>query len=146
MGKPVTRSATKSRNACACSGVTSRSGQARKLVRPKPVTWLNSNSASSRGESPPICSMALVKRASQVSEDSLIIGQFCQQFGLVFLLQGNHHGVEIAGNHLVQLIQGQVDPVVGYPALGKIVGSDTFRTVATTQDRKSTRLNSSHVR
>ncbi len=38
--------------------------------------------------------------------------------------------VEVACEHILQLIEGEADPVVRYPALGKIVGADPLAPVA----------------
>src|SRR5437773_6766819 len=48
-------------------------------------------------------------------------------------------GLEIAGQHGVQIVDGEADAVIGDAVLGVVVGADLLR------DRKSTRLNSSHI-
>src|SRR5690606_20043757 len=36
----------------------------------------------------------------------------------------------VPGDDLGQLVEGQVDPVVGHPSLREIIGADTFRAIA----------------
>jgi hypothetical protein len=47
-------------------------------------------------------------------------GQFCQQLGLARMLQGLDHIAQIAFHHGQQLVQREVDAVVGQAALGKL--------------------------
>ena len=57
---------------------------------------------------------------------SFLRGQPC---GLVFGGQGVDEVVEVALHHAVDFVQRQVNPVVGHPALGEIVGPDAFAAV-----------------
>ena len=61
--------------------------------------------------------------------------QFGQLFGLIGAAQGFDHFVHVAGNDLVELVQGQIDAVIGEPALRKVVGADAFTAVARTDQR-----------
>ena len=56
-------------------------------------------------------------------------------FGLIGAAQGFDHFVHVAGNDLVELVQGQIDAVIGEPALRKVVGADAFTAVARTDQR-----------
>src|SRR5688572_2913395 len=51
-------------------------------------------------------------------------------FGLVLVLQGIHELVELALHDVGQLVQREVDAVVGDAALREIVRADAFRAVA----------------
>ena len=58
------------------------------------------------------------------------------QFGLFHSLrvlsnrQGIYHGLNISGNKTLKVVRGVANAVVGYAALGIIIGSDFCRTVA----------------
>src|SRR5690242_15840466 len=55
-----------------------------------------------------------------------------QLLGLMFGNQGGAKFVQVAIHDLLDLVKRQVDPVVRYPALRKIVGSDASGAVAST--------------
>ena len=92
--------------------------------------WLSSSSASSLGESLSIRLDASVRRASQVSKGLLVIGERGEQLGLVLLLQRHDDGVQVTGNDFVELVKGEIDPMIRHPPLGKVVRTDPFGPVA----------------
>src|SRR5439155_310392 len=53
-----------------------------------------------------------------------------QRLGLLARHQRVHDRVDLAVQHAVQGVEGHVDPVVGHPALGEVVGADLLRAVA----------------
>ena len=44
----------------------------------------------------------------------------------MFLTKRHNQWIQIAANHLIQFVQGQINSVVRDAPLGKIVGSDTL--------------------
>src|SRR5574343_984814 len=63
---------------------------------------------------------------------SLLLGQFGQLISLVFGGQRAEQFVHVAVHDRGDLVQRQVDPVVGDPSLWEIVGADTLGAVAGT--------------
>src|SRR6218665_155212 len=57
--------------------------------------------------------------------------QFLQLLGLARMAQGLQHLVEFAVEHLLQLVQRQLDAVVGEPSLREVVGADAVAALAT---------------
>src|SRR5579864_5081534 len=53
-----------------------------------------------------------------------------QLFGLMFLIEGAHQLVEIAVHHVIELVQGEIDAMVGHAALRKIVGAYALGAIA----------------
>jgi hypothetical protein len=70
--------------------------------------------------------LAIVTQCGQLSR--LMVGD-----------QRINHLIDLAHHHPVELVECQVYPVVGHPALGEIVGSDPFRPV-TRADLTAARL------
>src|SRR5882757_1050669 len=64
-------------------------------------------------------------------------GERSEQLGLVLRGQGASQLVQIAVQDLLDLVQGQVDPVVGDPALREVVGADASRAIAASDQRAS---------
>ena len=52
------------------------------------------------------------------------------QIGLVFVDERINQEIDLAFKDLIQLIEGQIDAVIGHSALRKIIGADPFRAVA----------------
>ena len=44
--------------------------------------------------------------------------------------QGVNHCANVAVNETIEIIAGQIDAMIGYPSLRKIIGADTFAAVA----------------
>src|SRR5687767_5529260 len=55
-----------------------------------------------------------------------------QLFGLIFLLQRLDQAFQVAVDHVRELVQRQVDAMVGHAALRKVIGADAFGTIART--------------
>gem|GEM_PF-6636923 len=53
-----------------------------------------------------------------------------QLFSLVFVDQGLDDGVQVSLHETFQLVQGEVDTVIGDAPLGKVIGANAFRAVA----------------
>src|SRR5690606_1307624 len=59
------------------------------------------------------------------------LGQPCEFIGLVFVREAIDQGVDVAFQHVGQVVQGQAfDAVVGDPALRVVVGADALAAVA----------------
>src|SRR3984885_14646511 len=107
--------------------------------RATPITVESSPSASSPGDS---LLAASVRTASLKVSATVSIASFdllSQLFGLVLLVQGRDQLVEVAVHDIIELVQCQVDAVVGDAALGKIIGANAFGPVPGS-DLKLTRL------
>ncbi|MFM9122809.1 MAG: methyltransferase, partial [Actinomycetota bacterium] len=50
--------------------------------------------------------------------------------GLIFEGQRVDHGIKIAREHIMQLMQGETDAMVGHPAVFEVVGSNLFAATA----------------
>src|SRR5690606_39603358 len=84
----------------------------------------------------PICPPSAGRSASRPGSRLRLFLHRSQTACLIFRNQGVDELVQgLAAQDLLQLVEGEVDAVVGNPTLREIVG-----------DRKSTRLNSSHVK
>jgi uncharacterized membrane protein len=60
------------------------------------------------------------QRLADAGSSAILVGQLGQQLGLVFGGEGGGDLVELALHHRVELVEGEVDAVVGEPALGKL--------------------------
>src|SRR5262249_27625149 len=58
-----------------------------------------------------------------------------QRLGLLARHQGVHYRVEVAVEDPIELVQGQVHPVIGHPALREVVGPDLLRAIARADHR-----------
>jgi hypothetical protein len=67
----------------------------------------------------------------KITQPSILAGHF---FRIFRKLQGIQEFLDLAIQHIVQVVDGQADPVVGDPALGKIVSPDLCAPVAGTDE------------
>lgn len=68
---------------------------------------------------------------TKTSQRRFFLIQFGQTLRLIFGYQGiNNFTQGIAGDNIVKLIQGQVNPVVGYSPLRVIIGANPLAAVA----------------
>jgi hypothetical protein len=74
----------------------------------------------------------LLQKFGNTHEKWLFASQGGQLIHLVFTDERFDHLVQLTRHHLVELVEGEVDAVIGDPPLGKIVGADTLGAVATT--------------
>ena len=71
-----------------------------------------------------------VAAASNSRRGGTSLGQRRQQIGLVFVDQWIDDRIEMARQHFAELIEGQIDAMVGHSTLREIVGADAFGAVA----------------
>src|SRR5579862_1656836 len=74
-----------------------------------------------------------VPAASRKVAAIVVMGSFDllrQLFGLMFLVQGTDELIEIAVHDIVQFIEREVDAVVGYPSLRKIIRANALGAIA----------------
>jgi hypothetical protein len=64
--------------------------------------------------------------------EAVALFQLGEQFGPAGHLQGVHHVAQVAFHHLQQLVEREVDAVIGEAALRKVVGADAVAAVAAT--------------
>ncbi|MNP39445.1 hypothetical protein D3C76_1330210 [compost metagenome] len=76
-----------------------------------------------------------IGRAQQTGNDRHLLTYGGQLIGLVLGQQRLDHCIDAPGEDFVEGIQGQVDPVVGDPALGEVVGADAFRAIPRTHQQ-----------
>src|SRR5438094_1248251 len=75
--------------------------------------------------------LALEARRGPMREPAASRRGHCQLLSAVGGAERVDHFVEgLAGQHLVELVEGQVDAVVGHPSLREIVGADPLGAVA----------------
>src|SRR6202044_1567828 len=98
----------------------------------------SSSSASSRGESlRPSSARAPLRNISAivlcgVKSRARLLNLLRQLFGLVFLVQRTNQLVEIAVHDIVQLVEREIDAMVGHAALRKVIGANALGTIART--------------
>src|SRR5699024_8776327 len=72
------------------------------------------------------------RRASPMVAMAMSVGaEGGQLFGLVLGKQRVDDGIELAGHDVVELVQRQIDAMIGDSALRKVIGANALRPVAT---------------
>src|SRR5688572_31952037 len=130
MGSPAARRAVISRNWFFSCSSNDFSGWASTLASEPPVAAARSRRAS-RASMPlarRTCSM--VKRILRVLRSSGFFGKTCQLLGLVLGGERVDDLVDLAVHDALDLVEREVDAVVGDPALRKVVGADALRAIA----------------
>src|SRR5712692_8469401 len=115
-GSRASRRATSSQNL----GSKPESGTRCSSPRRTPCTCAAITSASARGDSTP----ASASRAAAIATSSSSRVIACRQAGPVGLDEGADHRVQVAVEHLVQVVGLVTDPVVGDAVLREVVGAD----------------------
>src|SRR3954462_803059 len=79
----------------------------------------------------PIVAVASSRTALMVSiAPSRVLGEAGELLGLVLRHQRAGDLVQVAGHHLVDLVEREVDAMVGHAALREVVGADAVAAVA----------------
>ena len=63
---------------------------------------------------------------SGVKSRARLLNLLRQFFGLVFLIQRTNQLIEVAVHDIIELVQRQIDTVIGDAALRKIIGANAF--------------------
>src|SRR3954453_2148525 len=128
-GSRRTRRRTRSPKSRAPPAPSTRRGSACSAARSTPSTLASSTSASRRGVSTPAVSSSSTANAStscsgEVASTSAGPRSGRLGFELLAALVGSERLrelVELSLENLVEIVGGVLDPVVGHPALGKVV-------------------------
>src|SRR6185436_4739076 len=128
IGSPARRLAAKSLKRASISGGSSRSPCAITLASENPHASASSSRAS-RGSIPAPAS------ACETFKSGRFLGELRQPLGLVGGDQATDQVVELAVEDALDLVQRQVDPMVGHTALREVVGADALRAVARADQR-----------
>ena len=136
MGEPLRRLSIRPAKASAPSAGTRSSPWASNPERGRPSRNPSSSSASSRGESlRPSSARAPLRNSSAtvlggVKSRARLLNLLRQFFGLVFLIQRTNQLIEVAVHDIVELVEREIDAMVGDSALRKIIGANTFGAIA----------------
>src|SRR5260221_10395077 len=135
-GSRRSRRRTISPNNRAAAGARSACGFATSSALSHPVASASITSESRRGSSMPMAASASADalRASRTGATSAggTSSNRSRLKALSLLLgsEGIRELREVAAEHAVEVVRGQLDPVVGDPALGEVVGAHLLRALA----------------
>ena len=126
MGTPRKRSAINCRKVASVVLSTVFSYHVYKYVRDFCRQCASKISASARADSD-----VVVRRCVASERSSWLFTRQCRQLiCLIFVDQWFNHLINAAHQNFIQLVQRQVNAVIGDASLWEIVGADAFRTIA----------------